>query len=41
MKEDTYQPRTYRHWIEGKDLIPFNVTVKETDLYILATTDLK
>jgi ApbE superfamily uncharacterized protein (UPF0280 family) len=41
MKEDTYQPRTYRHWIEGKDLIPFNVTVKETDLYIRATSHLQ
>ncbi len=41
MKEDTYQPRTYRHWIEGKDLIPFNVTVKETDLYIRAAVNLQ
>jgi ApbE superfamily uncharacterized protein (UPF0280 family) len=40
MKEDAYQPRTYRHWIEGKDLVPFNVTIKETDLYIRATVDL-
>jgi ApbE superfamily uncharacterized protein (UPF0280 family) len=36
-----YEPRTYRHWIEGKDLIPFNVTVRETDLYIRATADLR
>ncbi len=41
MKEDTYQPRTYRHWIEGKDLASFNVTVKETDLYIRATSNLE
>ena len=41
MKEDTYEPRTYRHWIEGKDLIPFNVTVRETDLYIRATANLQ
>ncbi len=41
MKEDTYQPRTYRHWIEGKDLIPFDVTVKETDLYIRASSNLQ
>jgi ApbE superfamily uncharacterized protein (UPF0280 family) len=41
MKEDTYQPRTYRHWIEGKDLIVFNVTVKETDLYIRAMSNLQ
>jgi len=41
MKRDTYQPRTYRHWIESKDLVPFTVTVKETDLYIRATTNLQ
>jgi len=36
-----YQPRTYRHWVKDKDLVSFNVVVKETDLYIRATTDLK
>ena len=36
-----YEPRTYRHWVEGRDLISFNVTVKETDLYICATINLK
>jgi hypothetical protein len=41
MKEDTYQPKTYRHWVEGKDLVPFTVTVKETDLYIRATSNLQ
>jgi ApbE superfamily uncharacterized protein (UPF0280 family) len=41
MKEAAYQPRFYRHWIEGKDLIPFNVIVKETDLYIRATANLQ
>ena len=35
------EPRTYRHWIEGRDLIPFNATVKETDLYIRASTNLQ
>jgi ApbE superfamily uncharacterized protein (UPF0280 family) len=40
MREDTYQQRTYRHWIDGTDLVPFTVTVKETDLYIRATVDL-
>jgi ApbE superfamily uncharacterized protein (UPF0280 family) len=40
MKEDIYQPRTYRHWIDGTDLVPFAVTIKETDLYIRATADL-
>ena len=41
MKKDEYQPRTYRHWIEGKDLVAFNVTEKETDLYIRATSNLQ
>lgn len=41
MKKDGYQPRTYRHWIEGKDIVSFNVTVKETDLYIRATSNLE
>ena len=33
--------RTYRHWIEGKDLVSFNATVKETDLYVRATSNLR
>ena len=36
-----YQPRTYRHWVKGEDLISASVTVKETDLYISALTNLK
>ena len=36
-----YEPRTYRHWIKGGDLISFNVVVKETDLYVRASTNLK
>ena len=36
-----YEPRTYRHWIKGQDLISFNIVVKETDLYIRASTNLK
>jgi ApbE superfamily uncharacterized protein (UPF0280 family) len=36
-----YQPRTYRNWIKDKDLVTFNVTVKETDLYIRASKNLK
>jgi len=36
-----YEPRTYRHWIKDKDLVSFNVVVKETDLYIRASTNLK
>jgi ApbE superfamily uncharacterized protein (UPF0280 family) len=35
-----FEPRTYRHWIKGQDLISFNVTIKETDLYIRASTNL-
>jgi hypothetical protein len=41
MKKDGFQPKTYRHWIESKDLIAFNVTEKETDLYIRATSNLQ
>lgn len=36
-----YQPRTYRQWVKGKDLVSFSVTVKETDLFIRASTDLQ
>ncbi len=36
-----YQPRTYRHWVKDEDLVSFNVVVKETDLYIRASTNLK
>ena len=36
-----YEPRTYRHRVKGKDLISFNVVVKETDLYISASANLK
>jgi hypothetical protein len=36
-----YEPRTYRHWIKGKDLFAFNIVVKETDLYIRASTNLQ
>ncbi len=36
-----YEPRAYRHWVKGKDLVSFNVTVKETDLYIRASKNLK
>jgi len=36
-----YEPRTYRHWIKGKDLTSFNIMVEETDLYIRASTNLK
>lgn len=36
-----YEPRTYRHWIKDRDLVSFNLVVKETDLYIRASTNLK
>ncbi len=36
-----YEPKTYRHWVRGQDLISFNIAVKETDLYIRASTNLK
>ena len=36
-----YEPRTYRHWVKGKDLVSFNVIVKETDLNIRASSNLK
>jgi len=36
-----YEPITYRHWVKDKDLISFNVVVKETDLYIRASRNLE
>ncbi|MFC2004047.1 UPF0280 family protein [Chloroflexota bacterium] len=36
-----YEPRTYRHWAKDKSLVSFNVTVKETDLCIRASRNLK
>lgn len=41
MKEAGYKPRFYRDWSHDKDLVSFNVTVKETDLYIRAHRNLK
>ncbi|MCX6004201.1 MAG: UPF0280 family protein [Chloroflexi bacterium] len=35
-----YDQRTYRHSIKDSDLVSFTVTVKETDLYIRAGSDL-
>jgi hypothetical protein len=35
-----YEPRFYRLWSADKDLVSFNVVVKETDLYIRAKRDL-
>jgi ApbE superfamily uncharacterized protein (UPF0280 family) len=36
-----YEPRTYRHWVKDKELVAFNVVVKETDLYIRASSNLE
>lgn len=36
-----YEPRVYRHWVKGNDLVSFNVMVKETDLYIRASSNLE
>jgi len=36
-----HQPRTYRQWVTGRDLVSFNVAVKETDLYIRASKNLR
>lgn len=41
MKKEGYQPKTYRHWIEGKDLAAYNVKIKETDLYIRTGSNLQ
>ena len=36
-----YEARTYRDSLQSADLVPFTVIVKETDLFILARTDLR
>ncbi len=41
MKTPDYQPRYYRDWSKDRDLVSFNVVVKETDLYIRARRYLK
>ncbi len=35
-----YEPRTYRDWVNDKDLVSFSVVVKQTDLRIRARRDL-
>ena len=40
-KTAEYQPRTYRHWTKGRDLVSYNIAVKETDLYVRTATNLK
>ena len=39
--QSMYEPRFYRFWSADKDLVSFNVTVKETDLYVRAKNDLQ
>jgi len=39
--QSMYEPRFYRFWSADKDLVSFNVTVKETDLYVRARRDLQ
>ncbi len=41
MKQDGYQPRDYRRWVSGSDLVTFTVAVKETDLAISAAENLE
>jgi len=36
-----YEPRHYRHWVKGEGLVSFNVVVKETDLYIRTSSNLR
>jgi ApbE superfamily uncharacterized protein (UPF0280 family) len=36
-----YEPRVYRHSIVEKDLVSFNTTIRETDLFIMAHTNLQ
>ena len=36
-----YQPKTYRHWVSNRGLVSFSVIVKETDLFISATSGLE
>jgi ApbE superfamily uncharacterized protein (UPF0280 family) len=36
-----YQPRTYRNWVQDKSLVSYSVIVRETDLYIRTSSDLK
>ena len=41
MKQEGYQPRDYRHWVETRDLFRFEISVGETDLAIYARQDLE
>ena len=41
MSNYIYEPRTYRNQVHGTDLVSFDVTIKETDLYIRARKNLR
>lgn len=36
-----YEPRRYRSWVKDKELISFNIVIKETDLYVSSTVNLR
>ncbi|MBI5968333.1 MAG: UPF0280 family protein [Deltaproteobacteria bacterium] len=40
-RKGEYQERSYRNLLQNHGLVSFQVTVKETDLYIKATSDLR
>ncbi len=40
-KSPAYQPRTYRQHVRSRNLVAFRVVVRETDLYISATSKLR
>ena len=39
--DSAYRPRSYRHWIKDRDLVSFNATIRETDLYVRAERNLE
>jgi len=41
MKTLEYQKRFYRDWVSSSGLVPFEVVIKESDLFILAERDLR
>jgi ApbE superfamily uncharacterized protein (UPF0280 family) len=40
-QESMSEPRFYRHWIKDRDLVSFEVAVKQTDLHIRSQRNLK
>lgn len=41
MDEIIFEPRTYRNLVNSNDLVSFQVTIQETDLFIMASKNLK